>query len=241
MTNRSSPFECSRGPPHDDVIKWKHFPRYWPFVRGIHRSPVNSPRKGQWRGALMFSCKQWRRWWFETQSRSLWRHRNVVGVKPLSGPLLEYLLSWTLRNKLQWYVNRNSYIFIQEKAFENVVWKWCLFYHDIIVIQITNVFFTVTKNQWQFGFIIKYFVVMKSCTNNDSTCTPVAYECIQVILSNHMMEIHWGMALLQLLLIRCSALIMQISLQWRHNERVGISNHRRPDCLHSRLLSSRSK
>ena len=34
---------------HDDVIKWKHFPRHWP------RSPVNSPHKGQWRGALMFS------------------------------------------------------------------------------------------------------------------------------------------------------------------------------------------
>ena len=40
---------------HDDVIKWKHFPRNWPFVRGIHRSPVNSPHKGQWRRALMFS------------------------------------------------------------------------------------------------------------------------------------------------------------------------------------------
>ena len=40
---------------HDDVMKWKRFPRYWPFVRGIHRSPVNSPHKGQWRGALMFS------------------------------------------------------------------------------------------------------------------------------------------------------------------------------------------
>ena len=40
---------------HDDVIKWKHFPRDWPFVRGIHRSPVNSPHKGQWRGALMCS------------------------------------------------------------------------------------------------------------------------------------------------------------------------------------------
>ena len=40
---------------HDDVIKWNHFPRYWPFVRGIYRSPVNSPHKGQWRGALMFS------------------------------------------------------------------------------------------------------------------------------------------------------------------------------------------
>ena len=32
---------------HDDVIKWKHFPRYWPFVRGIHRSPMNSPNKDQ--------------------------------------------------------------------------------------------------------------------------------------------------------------------------------------------------
>ena len=35
-------------PSHDDVIKWNHFPRYWLFVRGIYRSPVNFP-------ALMFS------------------------------------------------------------------------------------------------------------------------------------------------------------------------------------------
>ena len=40
---------------HDDVIKWDYFPRHWPFVWGIHWSPVNSPHKGQWRGALMFS------------------------------------------------------------------------------------------------------------------------------------------------------------------------------------------
>ena len=30
---------------HDDVIKWELFPRYWPFVRGIYRSPVNSLTK----------------------------------------------------------------------------------------------------------------------------------------------------------------------------------------------------
>ena len=68
--------ECS----HDDVIKWKHFPLYWPFMWGIHRSPVNSLHKGQWRGASMFSLncavnkrlsKQWWGWWFETPSRSL--------------------------------------------------------------------------------------------------------------------------------------------------------------------------
>ena len=40
---------------HDDVIKWKHLPHYWPFVRGIQRSPVKTPHKGQWWGALMFS------------------------------------------------------------------------------------------------------------------------------------------------------------------------------------------
>ena len=40
---------------HDDVIKWQHFPPYWPFVWGIHRSPGNSQHEGQWRGALMFS------------------------------------------------------------------------------------------------------------------------------------------------------------------------------------------
>ena len=33
----------------------KRFPRYWPFVQGIHLSPVNSLHKGQWRGALVFS------------------------------------------------------------------------------------------------------------------------------------------------------------------------------------------
>ena len=40
---------------HDDVIKWKHFPHYWPFVRGIHRWPVKSPHKGQWHWAMIFS------------------------------------------------------------------------------------------------------------------------------------------------------------------------------------------
>ena len=40
---------------HYDVIKWKHFPRYWPLVRGNHRSLVNSQHKGHSRGVFMFS------------------------------------------------------------------------------------------------------------------------------------------------------------------------------------------
>ena len=62
---------------HDDVIKWKHFPRYWPFVRGIHRSPVNSSLKGQWRGALMFSliCARINGWVNNGEAGDLRRYR----------------------------------------------------------------------------------------------------------------------------------------------------------------------
>ena len=69
---------------HDDVMKWKHFPHYWSFVRGIQRLPVNSPHKGQWRGALLFSLicillsKHSLDWWFEAPLCPLWRHHNVL-------------------------------------------------------------------------------------------------------------------------------------------------------------------
>ena len=61
---------------HDNVIKWKHFPRYWPFVQGIHRAPVNSPHKGQWRGTLMFSliCPWMNDWVNNREADDLRRH-----------------------------------------------------------------------------------------------------------------------------------------------------------------------
>ena len=68
---------------HDDVIKWKHFLSYWPFVRGIHRSPVHFPRKGQWRGALIFSfiCA-WTNGWANNRDagdlRRHWVHYDVT-------------------------------------------------------------------------------------------------------------------------------------------------------------------
>ena len=67
---------------HDDFIKWKHFPRYWPFVRGIHWSPVNSPHKGQWRGTLMFSliCTWTNGWVNNREAGDLRRHRTHYDV-----------------------------------------------------------------------------------------------------------------------------------------------------------------
>ena len=67
---------------HDDVIKWKHFPRYWSFVRGIPRSTANSPHKGQWRGALMFSliCAWINGWVNKSEAGDLRRHRAHYDV-----------------------------------------------------------------------------------------------------------------------------------------------------------------
>ena len=67
---------------HDDVIQWKHFPCYWPFVRGIHRSPENSPHKGQWRRALMFSliCASVNAWVNNLEAGDLRCHRAHYDV-----------------------------------------------------------------------------------------------------------------------------------------------------------------
>ena len=111
----------------DDVIKWKHFPRYWPFVRGIHRSPVNSPHKGtrsfdiflDLRLNKRFGKQRWG-WWFETSSHPLWRHCNayislafiIEGYRPKNfnkGPrktwhgLLFNLQTWAPILRLQRY------------------------------------------------------------------------------------------------------------------------------------------
>ena len=68
---------CTSDQWHDDVIKWKNFPRYWSFVRGIHRSPVNSPHKGQWHGALVFSllCARINGYLNNLEAGDLRRHR----------------------------------------------------------------------------------------------------------------------------------------------------------------------
>ena len=81
-------------------------PRYWPFVRGIHQSPVNSLHQGQWRGLWCFLWsavdkrlgkrlgKQSWGWWFETPSRSLWRHCNDKYELGISTNLYSMSLRW---------------------------------------------------------------------------------------------------------------------------------------------------
>ena len=70
---------------HDDVIKWKHCPRYWPFVRGIHRWPVE---------ALMFSliCSWINGWVNNGEAGDLRRHRGHYNLPAMFICLLTTLL-----------------------------------------------------------------------------------------------------------------------------------------------------
>ena len=83
---------------HDEVIKWKHFPCYWPFVRGIHRSPVNSLHKGQWRGALIFSliCVWINGWVNNHEAGDLRRYGAHYDVTVMFQFLLEHICSYFL-------------------------------------------------------------------------------------------------------------------------------------------------
>ena len=85
---------------HDDVIKWKHFPRHWPFVWGIHRSlvnspwPVNSSHKGHWHGAMVLSliCAWINRWVNNREARDLRRHRAHYDVTVMCTGILHMTL-----------------------------------------------------------------------------------------------------------------------------------------------------
>ena len=76
---------------------WRHqmetFPRYWSFVRGIHRSSVNSPHKGQWRGALvLYLIFAWINAWVNNrEAGDLRRHRTHYDVTVIMKKRVDFL------------------------------------------------------------------------------------------------------------------------------------------------------
>ena len=82
MRNHAAKAQRNNWMPHDDVIKWKHFPRDWPFVRVIHRSPSKRPVTRSFDVFFYLRLNKQlselsRRRWFETPSHPLWRHCNT--------------------------------------------------------------------------------------------------------------------------------------------------------------------
>ena len=77
-----NPPVTDRFPLHDDVIKWKHFPRYWPFVRGIHRSgdfPAQRPVTRRF-DLFFFICARINDWVNNREAGDLRRYRGHYDV-----------------------------------------------------------------------------------------------------------------------------------------------------------------
>ena len=95
------------------------FPRYWPFVRGIHRSPVNSPHKGQWRRAMMFSliCAWINDWVNNRETGDLRRHRVHYDVIVMG----QWSHNGCLPNTSPW--KRVHYSVVYDKTRGTIVWS----------------------------------------------------------------------------------------------------------------------
>ena len=76
------------------IITLKHFPRYWPFVWGIHRSTLNSPHKVQWHWALTFPLIHvWANGWVNNRDAGgLIRHGTHYDVTDMCIQLIPGLL-----------------------------------------------------------------------------------------------------------------------------------------------------
>ena len=93
-------------PKHDDVIKWKHFPRNWPFLRGIP-GEFHTQRPVTRSFDVFFDLRPNKRlskqswgWWFETLSCSWWRHRNGCNI---SGQVVSLTVDGEKRGELVRY------------------------------------------------------------------------------------------------------------------------------------------
>ena len=72
---------------HNHFMTWKHFPNHWLFVRGLHRSLVDSPHKESVMGTLMFSLMlSWTSCCTISQVTSHLRHHDFMWRNYNNGP-----------------------------------------------------------------------------------------------------------------------------------------------------------
>ena len=99
-------------------------------MQGIHRSPYDSPHKGQvmrktfsWHGVTVVNSSPPSPAYMRQETGSALVQVMACRLTAPSHYLNQYwlIVNWTLMNKFQWYFNRHSIIFIDENAFKNVV------------------------------------------------------------------------------------------------------------------------
>ena len=132
---------------HDDIIKWKHFPRYWPFVRGTHRSSVTGSRWISLTKAsdaelwCFFLSALWINGWASNHGAGdLRRHRaHYDGI----------IMDWIDRRHFRW-IGRWLNVYRLEKRARERQWIWI--YSKIICVYSVHIYvshgFREHRNTW---------------------------------------------------------------------------------------------
>ena len=96
---------------------WRHqmetFPRYWPFVKGIHRSPVDSPHKNQWWRVLMFSlmCAWTSVWANNRDAGDLRRLSALCDVIVMRQTYIKFFSGYWISGHIS-IIQYNTYVFL---------------------------------------------------------------------------------------------------------------------------------
>ena len=155
---------------HGDVINWNHFPRYWPSVRGIHRSPVNSIHKDQWHGALMFSsiCTWINSWVKKIKMRDKIRY-TLFSVGYIQQKTLASLKLLSDNDKNMH--NTDSGDFRHHRAHYGVT----------AMLYVVPMLYT----EYTCLIYIYIYIYIYSCCENTNMCVPTSHMMIITELSHH--------------------------------------------------------
>ena len=82
----------SKAAVHDDVIKWKHFPRYWPFMRGTAEFPTQRPVTRSF-DEFFFICAWIKDWVNNHEAGDLRRHCAHYDVIVMASCCVIYFLT----------------------------------------------------------------------------------------------------------------------------------------------------
>ena len=137
------------------------------FVRGIHRSPVNSPHKGQWRGAVMFSliCAWMNGWVSNREAVDLRRHRVHYDFTHMQEEQVTVFHKEGLHLNVPsccWVMIEHpqlSFCFPVKFSMKRVAAKCTLIQHVSLVFQVRNEMQAVP---WRFDLLCWFFFVTQT-------------------------------------------------------------------------------
>ena len=175
---------------HDYVIKWKHFPRFWPFACGKFTGQ-NTPHKSQWLGAFLFSliCA-WTNGWVNNRDAGDLRHyRTHYDVNVDVNVIIYIIISQNIRYLL-W--NRGARRFFHDTYLTIKVQgiRCTNHLHDSCPLTDVNPHFTVPGCRYYFK-INSWWPIVTSSTHGPaaSYCDVTMIHCSHGYLWTHDVEV----------------------------------------------------